>query len=236
MRPLDQGLTELYGALTQYSLCRSGTHEPQDGTESGSTGDCTDHSLLEVEVPAGGTIDLAAIDDWFLHEAQAEILDRIVGAAAGPPDDAELGRPRFSEYRVSLPETLAPAGLEPIDEPAASLLAAQLAATGGRPNFAGSFSLARLPCGEACEQVAVLELGSGTVHFPEPLGRLAPAPQCRPERSLDFREDSRLLEYTHQDGDTVVTDYLLWEGERRAFRAIAQYRRSVERFCSDSAS
>jgi hypothetical protein len=47
-------------------------------------------------------------------------------------------------------------------------------------------------------------------------------------------DDSRLLEHTRRDGATVITDYLLWDTAQRSFTTLAQYRRSLERFCGSS--
>ncbi|HEU4529778.1 MAG TPA: hypothetical protein VFR59_01285, partial [Steroidobacteraceae bacterium] len=98
-------------------------------------------------------------------------------------------------------------------------------------NFAGSFALVRLSCGEDCEQVAIVDLGSGAVSFPEALAQVRSTLPCRQDDRLAFREDSRLLEFTRGQGEAVVTDYLLWDLERGSFSPLAQYRRSAARFC-----
>ena len=95
----------------------------------------------------------------------------------------------------------------------------------------GSFALVRLPCGDGCEQVAIVDLGRGAIAFPEALAHVPVSLPCRADDRLAFREDSRLLELTRPQGETVVTDYLLWDIERRAFNPLAQYRRSTARFC-----
>lgn len=227
MRPLEPGLLELYGGRTRFSECRD--RPPSAGESS-----CTDHALLEIDVPASGAVAALHIDDWLLEEAQAQELDRILGPSPNLMVGAELGRPRFSEYRAvvaELPDTVRPAIQ---DDPRASTLGSQLAsAAAAGPNFAGAFSLIRADCGEDCEQIAILDRATGTIHFPGQLGRVASAPPCRGERSLEFRDDSRLVEYTRREADSVVTDYLLWDIERRDFTILVQHRRSLDRYCLD---
>jgi hypothetical protein len=247
IRPLEAGLVELYGGRTQFSACRAtAATESLAGGNAGTeataappvaAAECTDHSLLAIEVPATGPLPALQIDDWFLDEAQAQELDRILGASAENADSAELGRPRFSEYRVALAAPVTPVApqLEG-DARSAAIAGALMAASARGANFAGGYSLARVPCGDGCEQVAILDVAQGSVHFPDFLARLAAAPPCRAEQALEYREDSRLLEYTHSEGDTVITDYLLWDLDRKAFSALAQYRRSAQRFCEGAGS
>lgn len=249
IRPLEAGLVELYGGRTRFSACRANnavapagrTAPPgakhEETAEAPSPSDCNDHSLLDIDVPATGSLTALAIDDWLLDEAQAQELDRILGASVESEDSAELGRPRFSEYRVapSGPLTAAPPKLDG-DPRAPSMASALAAAAAHGANFAGGYSLARVPCGDGCEQIAILDVAQGNIHFPEFLARIASAPPCRADQSLDYREDSRLLEYTHADGETVITDYLLWDLDRKAFTALAQYRRSTQRFCEGAAA
>ena len=52
---------------------------------------------------------------------------------------------------------------------------------------------------------------------------------------MTFREDSRLLEYTRRDGDNAVTGLPALGPCQRSFSTIAQYRRSIERFCASVA-
>jgi hypothetical protein len=226
MRPNEPGLAELYGAHTRYSACQ----RQQDAAA------CEDHTLLPIEVAATGKIAATDIDDWFLEEAQAVELDRILGAPGGD-NDAELGRPRFSEYRA--PSASLPAGVK-LNAGAAAQRAAELmpqleAAAASGANFAGTYNLVQVACGDGCRQVALIDLQHGNVYFPELLARLQGALPCRSEDALSFREDSRLLEYTRRDGEAAVTDYLLWDVERAAFTALAQYRRNLARFCGAAA-
>jgi hypothetical protein len=223
MRPEEPGLAELYGAHTHSSVCRS---------QPGASDACSGHSLQPVEIPASGSIAGIVIDDWFLDEVQAEELDRILGEARDPADASfELGRPRFSEYRASAGQPAGRARLDASDERVAPFLAELDAVADAGVNFAGRFALARLQCGAECSKVAIVDLATGVVSWPDQLGRSSPVLPCRNDRELVFRDDSRLLEHTHREGGLVITDYLLWDVGQRSFTTLAQYRRSVERFC-----
>ncbi len=225
-RPDEPGLGELYGAHTQFSLCRLA------GGVEGAAG-CADHTLAVVEVPAGTEELKADVDDWMLSDEAATELDRILGAAPASTDSAELGRPRFSEYRV-VRAADAPAMLPDLaSEPRAAPFATQLqeGALAGR-NFAGRFTLLRIECGEQCVRVAIIDGANGAVSLPDALSQGLGTLPCRTDRELDFRDDSRLLEFTRREAEVVVTDYLLWDTEQQRLAPLAQYRRSLERFCA----
>ncbi|HSD73268.1 MAG TPA: hypothetical protein VLB75_00775 [Steroidobacteraceae bacterium] len=222
-RPDEPELAGLYGAHTLFSLCnRAGTEEASG---------CSDHALAAVDVPATGLM-TANVDDWMLSEETAAELDGILGAAPAALDSAELGKPRFSEYRVPRAPDQPAAALDLASEPRAAPFAAQLQEaelTGS--NFAGRFTLVRVACGEHCARVAIVDLANGAIALPEELSQGLGSLPCRTDRELDFREDSRLLEFTRLEAEAVVTDYLLWDGEQRKLAPLAQYRRSLERFC-----
>ena len=131
----------------------------------------------------------------------------------------------------------AASSLDLATEPRAAPYAAQLqeAALAGS-NFAGRFTLLRVSCGEQCVRVAIVDRKSGAIALPEALAHGLGTLPCRPDRDLDFREDSRLLEFTRRDADFVVTEFLLRDTEQRRLAPLAQYRRSVERFCHASAA
>lgn len=226
VQPSELGLTELYGAHTRYSVCR---RQPAHLVDA-----CNDHALQEVDVTAARRPAALDVDDWFLDDSAAEALDRILGTAPAAPDPAELGRPRFSEYRAGAPATLmADPKLDlPAGSKAAPFVRELTDAAQKGVNFASAFALARLACGEGCERVALVDLSNGTVLFPDTLAQVATALPCRADEVLGYRDDSRLLEFTHRDGESVVTDYLLWDGTRRNFTLLAQYRRNLERFCA----
>jgi hypothetical protein len=227
-RPDEPGLSELYGAYTQFSLCNRAA-----GTEPAP--ECSDHSLAMIEVPAGTGGVRAEIDDWMLSDETAAELDNLLGASPSA-DGAELGRPRFSEYRVAL--TAEPASaLDLATEPRAAPYATQLAeAALAGSNFAGRFTLLRVACGEQCVRVAILDRKTGAIALPEALAHGLGTLPCRADRDLDFREDSRLLEFTRREADFAVTEYLLWDTEHHRLAPLAQYRSSLERFCSAAAA
>jgi hypothetical protein len=172
------------------------------------------------------------VDDWMLSEETAAELDAALGAAPAALDNAELGRPRFSEYRVARTADPSTAALDLASEPRAAPFAAQLQEAELKgSNFAGRFSLVRVECGEQCARVVIVDRANGAIAMPEVLSQGLGTLSCRAERELDFREDSRLLEFTRLETEAVVTDYLLWDTEQRKFTPVAQYRRSLERFC-----
>jgi hypothetical protein len=227
-RPDEPGLTELYGAYTTFSVCDA-------ARATDPSAECNDHSLAAVEVPAGTGMVSVEINDWMLSDETAVELDSVLGAAPAA-DGAELGRPRFSEYRVT-PSAEPAATLDLATEPRAAPYAAQLQeATLAASNFAGRFTLLRLACGENCARVAIVDRKSGAIVLPDSLAEGLGTLPCRAERDLDFREDSRLLEFTRREAELAVTDYLLWDTEQLTLAPLAQYRRSLERFCNGAAS
>ncbi len=223
VRPSEPGLTELYGAFSRYSVCRL---QPDHLVET-----CVDHSLQDVEVGGATRPAPLVLDDWFLDDAAAAELDRILGTAPPAPDEAELGRPRFSEYRA----TAEAPGEVKLDLPAGSKAASFARELRGAlargANFAGAFAIVRLACDAECVQIALVDFSDGSVVFPESLARVSTVLPCRTDRVLSWREDSRLLELTRRDAETIVTDYLLWDAARRSFSTLAQYRRNPDRFC-----
>ncbi len=225
-RPDEPGLAELYGAHTQFSLCSR-------DAAGGEAAACADHGLAVVEVPAGTDAVRVDIDDWMLSEEIAAQLEGLLGAAPAALDGGELGRPRFSEYRVPPSPGLPATALDLASEPRAAPFAAQLeeGALAGS-NFSGRFTLMRVVCGDQCTRVAIVDRTNGAITLPDALSQGLGSLPCRAERELDFREDSRLLEFTRRDAEAVVTDYLLWDPEQRKLAPLAQYRRSLERFCA----
>ena len=225
VRPEEPGLAGLYGAHTQFTACRHAQPPP-------SADACNDHGLRIVEVGTQEPLGDIDVDDWMLSEEAATQIDQILGSAPGSPDSAELGRPRFSEYRVPAAALPAAVTVNPGPDAHADVAAQLQAAARAGSNFAGGFALARLSCGTDCDSIAVIDLRNGSVAFPEPLAHVSHSLPCRSERGMVFRDDSRMLEYTRREGESVVTDYLLWDPAQHTFSALAQYRRSLERFCA----
>lgn len=223
-RPDEPGLTELYVAFTQFSLCSRGA--------GGVAAECADHSLAVVEVPAGPDTLRIDVDDWMLSEETAAEIEAFLGAAPASLDGGELGRPRFSEYRVPRSPGLQATALDLVSEPRAAPFAAQLEeGVLAGSNFSGRFTLMRVVCGDQCARVAIVDRTNGAITLPDALSQGLGSLPCRAERELDFRDDSRLLEFTRREAEAVVTDYLLWDPEQRKLAPLAQYRRSLERFC-----
>jgi hypothetical protein len=227
VRPDEPGLAGLYGAHTQFSQCsRSSGNEPAN--------ECTDHALAVVEGPVSGAIEVD-VDDWMLSDETASELDHLLGAAPAS-DGAELGKPRFSEYRVQRAADPQTAALDLASEPRAAPFMAELEqAALGASNFAGWFTLVRVGCSVQCARVAIIDRTSGAIALPEALSQGLGSLPCHPERELDFREDSRLIEFSRQEAEAVVTDYLLWDTEQRKLAPLTQYRRSLARFCDGAA-
>jgi len=223
VRPEEPGLTELYGGHTRYSACRLQPSNPEEA--------CTDHGLNAVDLTQVRR-QQADVDDWFLDDASASALDQVLGASDSSPDDTELGRPRFSEYRAGNSVAVATRPVIPADSKAAPFSRELIKAAGAGSNFAGNLVLVPLSCGENCVQVAVIDLSDGVVLFPEVLSGLSTLLPCRTEEMFAYRDDSRLLEVTRAAEEGIETDYLLWQPQRRGFSALAKYRRNEDRFCA----
>ena len=225
VRPEEPGLAGLYGAHTQFSACRH-------AAPPGAATDCTDHAIRTVDLESQGELNNIEVDDWMLSDEAAAELDRVLGGATPGDERSELGRPRFSEYRVPAVTLPAAVTVNPGSEAHVADREQLEAAAHAGHNFAGTFSLARLGCGTDCEAVAIIDLRSGAVAYPEQLAHISGSLPCRAGGGIAFRDDSRLLEYTRREGETAVTDYLLWDPAQRTFSVIAQYRRSLARFCA----
>ncbi|HZF26107.1 MAG TPA: hypothetical protein VEZ88_07575 [Steroidobacteraceae bacterium] len=227
VRPEEPGLAGLYGAHTQFTVCRHTT---------AAEATCTDHGLATVELEAQAELNSVDIDDWMLPDEAVSELDRILGGAPKSDDGAELGRPRFSEYRVPAATLAATVSVNPGSDAHAAELEQLASAAREGHNFAGGFALTRLSCGVDCDAVAIIDLRNGLVAFPEQLAHVSGSLPCRAGGGIAFRDDSRLLEYTRREGESAVTDYLLWDTGQRSFSVIAQYRRSLARFCAAPAA
>jgi len=222
--PSGPGAPPVYGAHTQFSLCAR-------DARAVSAGRCADHAFVEVEVARRKVSD-ADLSDWSLDNAVQDQLDRLRGR---PPGDAWtpalLGAPRFSEYPAApVPTTVAAPLPEPADARGTrdqSALAAAHAA--GRANLAGHYFLARIACGERCEDVALLDLSSAAVSYPEALNPLPGRAPCGVTDPLAYRADSRLLTVTGSDGSAVVTRYLVVDGS--SLRLVATLSRPLPEAC-----
>jgi hypothetical protein len=136
---------------------------------------------------------------------------RLRGRPPGDPwTPALLGAPRFSEYPAAPVAAIRTATLaEPADARASRDQSALAAAPAtARADFTGHYSLVRVACGERCEDVALLDLSSAAVSYPELLNPLPAAAPCGRPDSLAYRVDSRLLTVTGPDASSVSTSSL----------------------------
>ena len=222
--PSGPGAPPVYGAHTRFSLCAR-------VASAVSAGRCADHALVEVEVAHRQVADVD-LSDWSLDNSVQDQLDRLRGR---PPGDAWtqalLGAPRFSEYPAApAPFSAAPALAQPADARATRdqpTLAAALSA--GRANLAGHYFLARIACGEHCEDVAILDLSSAAVSYPQTLNPLPGSAPCGMTDPLAYRTDSRLLTVTGADGTEVITRYLVVDGS--SLRLVATLSRPLPEAC-----
>jgi len=225
--PNEPGAPNVYGAYTQYSLCR-----PHD-----VDGKCEDHALVPVVISARIPRGAVAIDDWYLSDDVAGQIDRIRGAAASFYSEP-LSAPRFSEYpSASFDLSATPKidlGGEPSEENRASI---QQALAGG-PNFAGHVTVALTGCGPACSRLVLIDWRGGTLQelsAQHPLGDIQGTLPCRTEEALLIRRDSRLLSITRMRGAAVLTQYYVWNAKNSTLVLCAEYQRSSQTFCSIAA-
>ncbi len=221
LAPADPGAPDVYGAHTQYSLCRA--HDPN--------GACEDHALDAIVITARTQRAEVTVDDWFLTSEVSARLDHIRGTAPGDAG-VQPWRPHFSEYPAE--EVLPPAArveaaaLKPPSPDRADLKLA--VATG--PNFAGHLSVVPARCGSDCVHLWLLDWRDASLADQPLVGTLGAALPCRRGEALAYRRDSRLLEVTVPDGDEIVTRYFVWDPARSALGRLTEHRRSVQTFCA----
>jgi hypothetical protein len=230
LAPNETGAPKIYGAYTQYSRCA-----PQ------REGQCEDHALLTVTVSSKGAHPAVSIDDWYLTDAVAEQIDRILAGAAaggGPHLDSDpMSAPRFSEYPSAAFEAAAP---PKIDLAGTGLSGAdrelvQRAVSNG-PNFAGHVTAALTPCGAACARLVLLDWDTGTIQgLQDPQSEIRGALPCRTDEAVLFRRDSRLLSISRARGASVITQYFVWNQKNAGLAQNIEYRRSAPAFCAVAA-
>ena len=224
--PSQAGAPQLYGAYTQSVVCRA-----RDAPDT-----CEDHALVVVNV---GTADAnasetaaPAIGDWSIPDALADDLDHLLGNRTNPSVQ-ELGAPRFSEYQSAHADLQAPATL---DYSASNLPPDKQAhvreVMPAAPDFAGTLAVARLPCGNACTDVVLIDWRNGKVQALPQLAQIAQDLPCRGDETILFRRDSRLLSVTRKRNGGIATQYFVWRPGASALIQTAEYQRSIERFCS----
>ena len=224
-RPDEPGAPDLYGAYTRFAACSRNPRSLRAGA-------CSDHGLLEVTVWKAGRVEGIDLTDWYLDDATAARLDRVLGRGTGESTaESALAAPRFSEYPAGLlPPGMAASSVdaEPADPRLARDQAAIAAALARGPNFAGSLSLLRVPGG-----LALLDLRSGQVRWPTVLADAPGGSRCPAdeERPVQFRRDSRLLTVTRQEGEQLVTRYLVWDDSRVRLEEVATLSSALPERC-----
>ncbi len=222
--PSQAGAPQVYGAFTQSVLCKA--HDAQ--------GVCEDHTLVVVGV--GNAADAAAagpvIGDWAVPDILADELDHLLGNRTNPSVQ-ELGAPRFSEYPSAHAELPAPAALDfsPSNLPAEKQAHVREAMPAA-PDFAGTLAITRLPCGNACADVLLIDWRNGRVLAPPQLAQITQDLPCRGDETILFRRDSRLLSVTRRRNGGIATQYFVWKADASALVQTAEYQRSIERYCS----
>lgn len=243
-RPNEPGAPDLYGAYSRFAAC---ARNPQ----ALRAGACSDHNLLEVQVWKTGRVDGVDLTDWYLDDASAARLDAVLGRGPGESyTEAALAAPRFSEY----PATLLPAGTATTTVGADSTdprlqrdQAAIATALAKGPNFAGVLALFAVPGGSANtaaaatarpgngQALAVLDLRSGQVRWPTALSEASLDNPCFDANAdhgpVQFRRDSRLLTVTRQEGDQLVTRYLVWNDTKGRLEEVASLANALPERC-----
>ena len=195
------------GAHTAYSICARDKARLQAGR-------CKTGPLEEVSVTQARGREDVDIDDWTLPEMVAATLDLQDLFARYPADLNPPAQTRSPDLAT------APTG--------ADAERIQRAVTRG-PFYAGRVAVARWPCGEGCENWALVDLASGRVTWMDEALR-AGFP-CKKAEALEFSEASRLLRVHRLDGDKVVTRDFVWSYEALRLEPAGESARSVEEFC-----
>jgi hypothetical protein len=195
------------GAYTSYSICA------RDKARL-SAGRCQTGPLEEVSVTQARGREDVDVDDWTLPDTLAATLDLQDVFANYPADLNPPPATRMPDF------ALAPAG--------ADRERIMLAAVRG-PFYAGRVAVARWPCGEACENWALVDISSGRVAWmDDALRRDFP---CKKAEALEFSEASRLLRVHRLDGERVVTRDFVWSYEGLRLVPAGESAKSVEEFC-----
>lgn len=246
-RPNEPGAPDLYGAYSKFAAC---SRNPQ----ALRAGACSDHGLLEIQVWKTGRVDGVDLTDWYLDDASAARLDAVLGRGPGESQtEAALAAPRFSEY----PAALLPPGTastivdaESGDPRLTRDQAAIAAALAKGPNFAGVLALFTVPGsggGAALQNpavstrpgngqaLAVLDLRNGRVRWPTVLAEASLDSACLDPREehgpVQFRRDSRLLTVTRQEGEQLVTRYLVWNDAKGRLEEVASLASALPERC-----
>jgi hypothetical protein len=171
--------------------------------------------------PARGREDVD-IDDWYLPDALAATL---------------VEQDLFAKYPADLdppPETRSP---DFATAPAGADLERIMRAVTRGPFYAGRVAVARWPCGEACENWALVDIATGRIvslddAALQPLRGEFP---CKKAEALEFSEASRLLRVHRLEGGRVLTRDFVWSYEATRLDAAGESAQSVEEFCQAAA-
>jgi hypothetical protein len=199
------------GAHTAYSLCARDKARLKAGR-------CKTGPLEDVSVTQARGREDVDIDDWYMPDAITETLVLQDLFARYPADLNPPAQTRSPDFAT------APAG--------ADVERIQRAVTRG-PFYAGRVAVARWPCGEGCENWALVDTASGRIAWmDDPLNGAFP---CKKAEALEFSEASRLLRVHHLNGERVVTRDFVWSYEGARLEAVGESARSVEEFCQAAA-
>jgi len=199
------------GAHTTYSTCARDKARLQARR-------CKTGPLEEVSVTQARGREDVDIDDWTLPDAITATLDLQDPFARYPADLDPPAQTRMPDFAG------APAG--------ADLERIRRAATRG-PFYAGRVAVARWPCGEACENWALVDMASGRIVVTDDaaLQPLRGGFPCKKAEALEFSEASRLMRVHRRDGERVVTRDFIWSYEAMRLEPAGERVRSVEEFC-----
>ncbi len=236
LAPNEPGAPNIYGAYTEHSRCEERAYDAKmaRGTAPAARSACDDHRLATIHLRASTRPAVVKIDDWYLSDATSDELDHIRGLAAAF-DQGPLGAPRFSEYAIAVSQetTVPKADLAAIPSTADERRTIGESLARG-PNFSGHVTIIRTRCGVGCEHLLLLDWRSDKISQPPELTIQAALP-CRSADAVQFRRDSRLLSVTRMRDGEILTDYYLWRPVAASIALLAQYRRTVQRFCAGDA-
>lgn len=195
------------GAHTSYSLCA------RDRARL-NAGRCKTGPLEEVSVTQSRGREDVDIDDWYLPDALAATLELQDLFARYPADLNPPTSTRQPDFVTAPPN---------VDRERI------LRATARGPFYAGRVAVARWPCGEGCENWALVDVASGRVAWMDEA--LHGGFPCKKAEALEFSEASRLLRVHRLDGERVVTRDFVWSYEAGRLEPAGVSARSVEEFC-----
>ncbi|OAI51945.1 hypothetical protein AYO46_01060 [Betaproteobacteria bacterium SCGC AG-212-J23] len=199
------------GAHTAYSICARDKARLKAGR-------CTTGPLEEVAVTQARGREDVDVDDWYMPEALTATLDL---------------QDLFARYPADLNPPAATRSPDPATAPpGADFERIQRAATRG-PFYAGRVAVARWPCGEGCENWALVDVASGRIVATEDaaLQPLRGGFPCKRAEALEFSEASRLMRVHRLDGERVVTRDFIWSYDAVRLEPAGESARSVEEFC-----